>query len=103
MGQKIDRFEWPFQAQYVRPREQFYRCDSHDFLTCTEVASARLSSVIEATVYVIICVLTGILGKRRRMGFLGTFVFALVVTPLIVLPVLLLTGPSHRFRWHPRE
>jgi hypothetical protein len=30
------------------------------------------------------------------MGFFGTFVLALVVTPLVVLPVLLITGPSRR-------
>jgi len=31
------------------------------------------------------------------MGFLGTFIFALLVTPIPVLIVLLLTAPSRRF------
>ena len=52
--------------------------------------------------YIIFCVLTGLCGVNRRMGFLGTFVIALVTTPLVVLPVLLLTGPSRRVEWRRR-
>jgi hypothetical protein len=33
------------------------------------------------------------------MGFIGTFIFAIIATPLVVLPVLLLTGPSRRIEW----
>jgi hypothetical protein len=33
------------------------------------------------------------------MGFLGTFILAIITTPLVVLPVLLLTGPSRRIEW----
>jgi hypothetical protein len=35
------------------------------------------------------------------MGFLGTFLVSLVVTPLPVLVVLLLTGPSRRHVTYP--
>ena len=52
--------------------------------------------MIEATVYIAICVLTGLCGSATRIGFLGTFIVALVVTPLLVLPVLLLISSSHR-------
>ena len=48
-------------------------------------------------IYVIFCLLTGLCGVQRRMGFLGTFIFALLVTPVVVLLVLLLTAPSRRF------
>jgi hypothetical protein len=58
--------------------------------------------MLESIVYIIFCVLTGICGIDRRMGFLGTFLAALVTTPLVVLPVLLLTGPSRRVDWHRR-
>jgi hypothetical protein len=56
--------------------------------------------MVEATIYVVFCILTGLCGIDRRMGFFGTFVIALITTPLVVLPVLLLTGPSRRAEWH---
>lgn len=59
--------------------------------------------MVEAIIYIAFCVLTGLCGSQRRMGFLGTFIIALVTTPLVVLPILLLTGPSRRVEWHRRE
>ena len=59
--------------------------------------------MLEAIIYIAFCVLTGLCGSQRRMGFLGTFIIALVTTPLIVLPILLLTGPSRHVEWHRRE
>ena len=58
--------------------------------------------MLEPIVYLIFCVLTGLCGMERRMGFFGTFLLAVVVTPLVVLPLLLLTGPSRRVEWHRR-
>ena len=52
--------------------------------------------------YVVFCVLVGICGSQRRMGFIGTFLVSLFFTPVIVLIVLLLTGPSPRIAWHRR-
>ena len=46
--------------------------------------------------YVVFCILVGICGSQRRMGFTGTFIFSLLVTPLVVLIVLLMTGPAQR-------
>jgi len=46
--------------------------------------------------YVVFCILVGVCGSQRRMGFLGTFIVSLLFTPVIVLIVLLLTGPSQR-------
>ena len=60
----------------------------------------EIDPMVEATIYVVFCILTGLCGIDRRMGFFGTFVIALVTTPLVVLPVLLLTGPSRRVEWH---
>jgi hypothetical protein len=46
--------------------------------------------------YVVFCILVGICGSQRRMGFTGTFIFSLLVTPVVVLVVLLMTGPAQR-------
>jgi len=56
--------------------------------------------MIEAIFYILFCVLTGLCGSQRRMGFLVTFLLSIVLTPVIVLLVLLLTGPSQRVEWH---
>jgi hypothetical protein len=45
--------------------------------------------MLEAIVYIILCLLTGLCGSQRRMGFFGTFILAIITTPLVVLPVLL--------------
>jgi hypothetical protein len=46
--------------------------------------------------YLVFCILVGLCGSQRRMGFTGTFLLSLVVTPLVGLIVLLITGPSRR-------
>jgi len=53
--------------------------------------------------YITVCLLTGFCGSKRRMGFWGTFFLALVITPLLVLPVLFITGPSRRVEWRRRN
>ena len=47
-------------------------------------------------VYLIFSILVGLCGSQRRMGFTGTFLLSLVVTPVLALLVLLVTGPSRR-------
>jgi hypothetical protein len=58
--------------------------------------------MLESIIYVVFCVLTGLCGIDRRMGFVGTFLLALITTPLVVLPLLLLTGPNRRIEWRRR-
>jgi hypothetical protein len=53
--------------------------------------------------YVLLCLLTGFCGTDRRMGFLGTFLLALVTTPLVVWLVLFITGPSRYVEWRRRN
>lgn len=48
------------------------------------------------TAYVVFSILVGLCGSQRRMGFTGTFLLSLVITPIIALIVLLITGPSRR-------
>jgi hypothetical protein len=53
--------------------------------------------------YILVCLLTGFCGTHRRMGFWGTFFLAIFTTPLIVLLVLFITGPSRRIEWRRRN
>ena len=46
--------------------------------------------------YLVFCILVGLCGSQRRMGFTGTFLLSLVITPVLGLLVLLITGPSRR-------
>jgi hypothetical protein len=47
-------------------------------------------------VYLIFSVLVGLCGSQRRMGFTGTFLLSLAITPILALLILLVTGPSRR-------
>ena len=46
--------------------------------------------------YLVFCILVGLCGSQRRMGFTGTFLLSSFITPVIALIVLLITGPSRR-------
>ena len=48
------------------------------------------------SVYIVFCILVGLAGSQRRMGFTGTFLLSLFITPVISLLVQLITGPSRR-------
>jgi hypothetical protein len=47
-------------------------------------------------VYLLFSILVGLCGSQRRMGFTGTFLLSLVITPVLALLILLVTGPSRR-------
>ncbi|ATB42412.1 hypothetical protein CYFUS_007890 [Cystobacter fuscus] len=47
-----------------------------------------------AIIYVLLCLLVGVLGRERRsMGLWGWFFFSLLLTPLVGAITLLLLGP----------
>jgi peptidoglycan/LPS O-acetylase OafA/YrhL len=48
--------------------------------------------------YLVFCLLAGLCGSHRRMGFFGTFLLSLFLTPVLVLLLLILTGPSRAER-----
>jgi hypothetical protein len=48
--------------------------------------------------YLVFSVLVGLCGSQRRMGFTGTFLLSLVITPILALIILLITGPTRRPR-----
>ena len=45
-------------------------------------------------VYLIFCLLVGLCGTYRRIGFFGAFLLAFLVTPVVVVLVLAFTAPS---------
>ena len=51
---------------------------------------------IAIVLYVVFCVLAGFCGSYRRMGFFGTFLLSLVITPVVMLLMLMLTGEDQR-------
>ena len=53
---------------------------------------------IAIILYFIFCLLAGLCGSHRRMGFFGTFLLSLFLTPVLVLLLLILTGPSRTER-----
>ncbi len=55
-----------------------------------------MSQALAVIIYLVFCLLAGLCGIHRRMGFFGTFLISLVVTPVVVLLVLILTAPSPR-------
>ena len=58
---------------------------------------------IALILYVVFSILVGLCGSQRRMGFVGTFIVSLLLTPILVLIVLLLTGPAQRAIVHRRQ
>jgi len=49
-----------------------------------------------SNMYVVFCVVVGLCGSRRRLGFFGTFLLSFLFTSVVMLIVLLLTGQSQR-------
>jgi hypothetical protein len=45
--------------------------------------------------YVIACLLTGLYGSRRRLGFFGTSLLSFFLPPLVVLIILFFTAPRN--------
>ncbi|HET9537431.1 MAG TPA: hypothetical protein VFP43_19170 [Mesorhizobium sp.] len=53
-------------------------------------------TAVAVIVYVVFCLLTGLCGIQRRLGYWGTFIISLFITPVVMLLVLLLTAPTER-------
>ena len=57
---------------------------------------------IGVILYLVFCFLVGLCGSQRRIGFFGTFIISVFITPVVMLIVLLLTGPTRGIEWHRR-
>jgi uncharacterized membrane protein len=55
-----------------------------------------MAQTVAIILYLFFCLLAGLCGIHRRLGFFGTFLISLVLTPVVVLLLLILTAPSHR-------
>ncbi|MBX9824180.1 MAG: hypothetical protein K2Z80_19595 [Xanthobacteraceae bacterium] len=53
--------------------------------------------------YLVFSILVGLCGSQRRLGFTGTFLLALVITPILALVLILITGPSRRVQMERRQ
>ena len=53
-------------------------------------------TAVAVIVYVVFCLLTGLCGIQRRLGYWGTFIISLFITPVVMLLVLVLTAPTER-------
>ena len=45
-------------------------------------------------IYVLLCAIVGVLGRRRYIGFWGFFVISLLLTPLVTAIALAVTTPG---------
>jgi hypothetical protein len=59
-----------------------------------------MAITIGIIIFLVFCLLTALCGSQRRIGFLGTFIISILVTPVLMLIILLLTGPSRGIEWH---
>jgi hypothetical protein len=55
------------------------------------------------TAYLVFSILVGLCGSQRRLGFTGTFLLSLVITPILALVIILITGPSRRVKMERRQ
>lgn len=44
-------------------------------------------------IYLLLCLIAGIIGSNRTIGFWGFFLLSLVTTPLVTLAMLAVTSP----------
>jgi hypothetical protein len=51
-----------------------------------------------AIIYLLACILVGLVGSRRSMGFFAAFFFSLLFTPIVVILILQLTHTPDRQR-----
>jgi uncharacterized membrane protein len=55
-----------------------------------------MGEAIFIVAYLVFCLLVGLCGSQRRMGFFGTFIVSIFITPVLMLLILIFTAPSHR-------
>jgi hypothetical protein len=57
-----------------------------------------MSPIVLGVIYVLACLLVGLVGSRRSMGFFAAFFFSLIFSPIVVILVLQLTRTPDRLR-----
>jgi uncharacterized membrane protein YvlD (DUF360 family) len=54
--------------------------------------------VIGSIIYILACVLVGLVGSRRSMGFFAAFLFSILFSPIVMILVLQLTRTPESYR-----
>jgi uncharacterized membrane protein len=57
-----------------------------------------MGEAVIVVAYIVFCLLVGVCGSQRRMGFFGTFIVSIFLTPVIMLLVLVFTAPREEQR-----
>jgi hypothetical protein len=57
-----------------------------------------MDPVILTIIYLLACIIVGIAGSRRSMGFFGAFFLSLFLTPIPAILILVLTRRAVRYR-----
>jgi peptidoglycan/LPS O-acetylase OafA/YrhL len=61
-----------------------------------------MAEAVLIVLYIVFCLLTGLCGSQRRMGFFGTFIVSLFITPVLMLLILVFTAPRDEQRRRPQ-
>lgn len=56
---------------------------------------------MHVVIYLLLCLVVGFVGRRRKIGFLGYFLLAILVTPLIPLLFIVITERMGRAKQVP--
>ncbi len=51
---------------------------------------------ILGAIYIVLCIPVAIVGTGSRLGFFGTFLFSLLLTPLLMIFLLIMLTPRKR-------
>ena len=57
-----------------------------------------MEALILGALWVLACIVVGLVGRRRSMGFFGVFLLSLVLSPIVMILVLQLTRTPDRER-----
>lgn len=57
-----------------------------------------MGPLIIGALYILACLLVGLVGSRRSMGFFAAFFFSILFSPIVMILVLQLTQPRSRQR-----
>jgi hypothetical protein len=57
-----------------------------------------MEPIVLGVIYILACLLVGLVGSRRSMGFFAAFFFSLIFSPIVVILVLQLTRTPDRVR-----
>ena len=57
-----------------------------------------MEALVVGALWVLACIVVGLVGRRRSMGFFGVFLLSLVLSPIVMILVLQLTRTPDRER-----